>query len=99
MEMKVIKEQPLMTLVYRDYNTSSVTKDIYAKDLKEAQIGDKFMIEVLSSCGRDVHDEVLEVVYKNDEGCACLHRKFGTDDTAMGRPWEFEPKLIWFELN
>ena len=98
METKVVVEQPLFTLNYSDYNTSA-SLDVYSNMLRKASVGAVLMPAVYNSCGRDITSESLEVVYRNDEGCACLYRRKGTTDSPNAEPWEDEPQLIWFELS
>ena len=99
METAVIEEKPIFTLRYSDYNTPSQHLDIFANDLKNNDIGHEFTIYPNSVCGRDVHDETLKIVYKDDHGVACIHRKFGMTDDMSPEPWELKPQLIWFELK
>ena len=71
METKVVVEKPLFTLNYSDYNTSG-SLDVYFIMLRKASVGAVFMPTVYNSCGRAIDSESLEVVYRNDAGCACL---------------------------
>ena len=99
METTVIEEQPIFTLRYSDYNTTSTHMEIYPSDLKNHEVGHEFAISPDSNCGRDIHDEILKIVYKDENGVACVHRKFGTSDDMSPTPWELKPQLIWFELK
>ena len=99
MKTKTIIEQPLMTLWYSDWNTPPTSLDIFARDLRAVDVGTEFSPSAATACGRAVDEESLTVVYRDEYGVACLHRRRGTEDTPAAEPWKSKPELIWFEIN
>lgn len=97
METKVITEKPIFTLSYESYN-SSYGVDVYASDLKNAEIGTVFAAEQ-DNCGRAQDIEEIEIVYKSDGGCAVLYRHYGTTDSPNPKNWKDDTELIWVELH
>jgi hypothetical protein len=94
----VICEYPLFEMRGNSWNGLGETISITASMLRLAEVGQTWEAHDTHNCGRDVREESLEVVYKTDRGCACLHRVWGTTDSPNPDGWEREPKLIWFEL-
>lgn len=90
--MSVIIEQPLITLDSYNDHGEEVKIDLFADDLRAAEIGHKWEAYVCNTRSA----ESLEVVYKNSSGIAALYRNFGS---AGWDEWEHEPELIWFELH
>ena len=98
MKTEVIVEQPIFNLETSDWDGSGELK-VYAADLKKAKVGDTFVPYADTNCGRAVDTEMIEVVYKSDNGVAVLYRHYGTTDSPNPVDWEDEPKLIWVELH
>lgn len=98
MKTKTITESPLFTLTSSDYNGDGENINIFAADLKAAKIGDIFSAEA-GSCARAVREERLTVVFKNNDGCACVLHVCGTENTPNVKEWEDEDTVIWFQLH
>lgn len=98
METRVIVERPLFTLTTENYDDSGMLR-VYASDLKNADVGERFVPCTCSNCGRGVNEESLEVVYKSDSGIAVLYRHYGTTDSSNPEEWEHDPELIWVVLH
>ncbi len=99
MKTRTIIEQPLMTLWYSDYNTAPISRKVFPRDLAAAAVGTVFEPDADTACGRARDAESLTVVYRDQHGVACLHRRWGTEDTPAAEPWAADPELIWFEIN
>lgn len=97
-DMTVIEEQPLIVLEHTDYNCSG-TYEIYANMLRKADIGTTFYVSCNSACGRDVYDEELKVLFKDNRGCLCVLIRSGTTDDPNPEKIEYQDKLIWFRLR
>ncbi|MDD4779232.1 MAG: hypothetical protein PHT02_01320 [Tissierellia bacterium] len=97
-KVEVICEKPLFTLCGTSYNGCGDIIHITSAMLKNATIGTKWEGRDSHNCGRDLDEESLEIIYKNERGCSCLYRQWGTTDDDNPKDWEKEPKIIWFEL-
>lgn len=88
METKVIIERPILMLetVYGD------TLEIYASDLKAAEVGQTWSIENQDCCPNrtDWWIESYKVVYKDETGIAVLYQIEDTPEAS---------KLTWIELH
>lgn len=97
MKTRCIKEEPLFTLYCHHPLNGTAARAIWRKDLIESKVGDEFVIEhdEYSSTFSDEED-VLKVVYKDENGVACIHR-------TIYSVWQGEDtvdvELIWFELH
>jgi hypothetical protein len=98
MKTSVICEKPLFELTTRSYSGTGEGVDITREMLCQAQVGQVWQSHESHACGRGVHEESLEVVYKTHRGCACLFREWGTTNEDNPESWENDPELIWFEL-
>ena len=94
-----IVEEPIFLLKTRSYNGSGESVAVYAADLKRADVGDEWCADDTGNCGRDCFSESVKVVYQDDNGCAVLHRQWGTSDSSNPEEWESDPELIWVELH
>lgn len=101
MKTNVIAEQPMITLKsqYSDFKGGEgEVINIFAKDLKAAEIGEEWVADFTNCCGRGNDCESLKVVYKDDRGVAAVYRNWGTTNEDNPEDWEEEPQLLWFEL-
>ena len=98
MKTEVIKEKPAFELQGSSYNGSGDPVAIFFSDLRKAKVGDKWLGRDSHNCGRDMHEESAEVVYRTGEGVAILFRCWGTTDAPDPEDWEEEPVLKWFEF-
>ena len=94
-----VVEEPIFSIYSSSYNGRGETVDVFASDLRWADVGATWSAEDTGSCGRDCHCESLKIVYKNSDGCAVLHRVWGTTDSPDPEDWESDPDLIWVELH
>ena len=98
MKTKVIVEQPVFTLTSSSYNSNGEPYSVTVEMLKGADVGKKWESNDFSNCGRGVHEESIEIVYKNASGCAVLYKEWGTTDGSDPEDYEEDPELIWFEF-
>lgn len=92
------KEAPAFVLWGSSYNGVGEDVEVSFADLRTAEIGKRWVGSDSNNCGRAVHREAAEVVYKTDGGVAVLHRKWGTTDSPNPESWEKMPELIWYEF-
>lgn len=92
------KEAPAFVLWGSSYNGVGEDVEVSFADLRTAEIGKMWVGSDSNNCGRAVHRESAEVVYKTDDGVAVLHRKWGTTDSPDPESWENAPKLVWYEF-
>lgn len=98
MKTNTIKESPVFYLSASSYNGGGETIEVSISMLKKADVGTKWESNDFSNCGRGVHEESIEVVYKNASGCAVLYKEWGTTDGSYPEDYEEDPELIWFEF-
>ena len=98
MKTNTIKESPVFYLSASSYNGGGETIEVSISMLKKADVGTKWESNDFSNCGRGVHEESIEVVYKNASGCAVLYKEWGTTDGSDPEDYEEDPELIWFEF-
>lgn len=66
------------------------------QQLRNAHVGKKW--SSLAHCGRDMIEEDLTVIYKDNNGCAAtLHTEISSDSPDPVHTKNVE--LIWFEFN
>ncbi len=94
MDTSVISQTYAITLRGDSYN-GGIDRDITWRELTEGDIGDTFASSC-NNCGRGKHVEILEIVYKNNSGCACLLTTETTYDTPDLTPSNKSSELIWF---
>ena len=98
MKTNTIKESPVFYLSASSYNGGGEIREVSISMLKKADVGTKWESNDFSNCGRGVHEESIEVVYKNASGCAVLCKEWGTSDSPDPEDWENDPELIWVEF-
>lgn len=88
---QIVYEEPMITL----HRTFAVDEDIlcvYPDMLRKAEVGQVIANGKASTAAEC--DEVLEIVYKTNDGVACVLRTF-----KRGYELGDELKLIWFEFG
>lgn len=99
MQAEVRKENPAYILCARSYNGDEEPINVSFDDLRNAKVGDRWENTDSHNCGRALLEQSLEVIHKTANGVAVLSRIWGTTDEPDPRPWESDPKLIWFEFT
>lgn len=99
MNTRTIVEEPIFILESGSYDGHGETVNIYASDLKRADVGAEWCADDTGNCGRSCYSASVKVVYKDDDGCAVLSRRWGTTDSSDPKPWNSVPALIWIELH
>ena len=94
----VKKEAPALLLDASSYDGREEDVAVSYDNLRNAKVGDTWKNHSRDNCGRDVTEEIAEVVYKTDKGVAVLIRVEGTTDSLSPKPWKPEPLLMWFEF-
>ncbi len=98
MKMEVKKEAAAFVLQGSSYNGCGEPVAVSYATLRAAAVGEKWAGYDNHGCGRAVHSESVEVVYKTDDGVAVLRREWGTTDSPNPQDWEKVPVLIWYEF-
>lgn len=98
MKTDVKKEAAAFVLQGSSYNGASEAVEVSYAELRESEVGDRWSGDDFHNCGRALHEESAEVVYKTESGVAVLFRNWGTTDDANPEPWERTPELIWYEF-
>ena len=98
MKMEVKKEVAAFVLQGSSYNGAGELVEVSYAELRAANIGDVWEGYDNHSCGRAVHSESAEVVYKTEQGVAVLFRNWGTTDSPDPQSWEKKPELVWYEF-
>lgn len=97
MKTRLVVEQELFVLVSSCYNSSARLR-VTKRMLEKAPIGKVFTPERSNSCGRDVVEEELKVIYKDSKGVACILSTTGTTDSPNPEDVEEEDEIIWFSF-
>lgn len=97
MDTQYVKEHPIAHLQNSSYD-EEYTLDIWPSDLKAVPVGYVFTPEKLF-CGRDVREESMEIVYKNDDGVAAVKTVRRTSDDPTPQEWYDPAAIIWFALH
>ena len=98
MKMEVKKEVAAFVLQGSSYNGCGEPVEVNYAELRAAAVGEKWEGYDDHNCGRAVHNESAEVVYKTTQGAAVLFRNWGTTDDSDPEGWEDTPKLVWYEF-
>ena len=98
MKMEVKKEAAAFVLQGSSYNGCGEPVEVSYAALRTAEIGDTWGGYDNHGCGRAVHIESAEVVYKTTHGAAVLFRSWGTTDSHDPQGWEKAPELVWYEF-
>ena len=99
METKVVKEVPVIVLKgYSGYSDYATNLTLYRRDLAKAQVGDKFESNN-GNVARDSMKQILEIVYKNNDGVAGLLTTKEYDDIPNKNNEHIYEKLIWFDIH
>ena len=98
MKTEVKKEAPAFVLQGSSYNGAGEPVEVNYEELRFACVGDKWEAYDNHNCGRAVHNESAEVVYKTPQGCAVLFRDWGTTDSPAPENWKDTPELVWYEF-
>ena len=91
-------EAPMITLSQISTEGTELQDDVYASDLKDAELGDMFGVDYMDGV-IPKRLERLKVVYKDEEGVAALHtikEEADDDGTPCYRTLE---ELIWFSFK
>ncbi len=99
METKTIVEEPAFSLRGNAYGVDDNVIEIGFSDLRKAEVGKEWVAENPSNIGRAEHWESLKIVFKDDRGCACLLRRWGTTNEDNPVDWKDEPVLYWVEFQ
>lgn len=94
MKMEVKKEVPAFVLWSSSYNGVGEDVEVSYADLRAAEIGKMWVGSDNNNCGRAVHRESAEVVYRTPQGTAVLFRYWGTTDSPDPQSWEKKPELV-----
>lgn len=97
-EMEIKKEEAAFEMLGSSYDGDGELVEVTYADLRAANIGDMWEARDTHNCGRALHEESAEVVYKTERGAAVLFRNWGTTDDPNPEPWERTPELIWYEF-
>ena len=98
MKTEVIREAPAFVLEGSSYNGAWETVEVSYADLRAAEVGTSWEAYDDNNCGRAVHNESAEVVYRTTQGAAVLFRSYGTTDEPDPEDWEDTPELVWYEF-
>ena len=98
MKVSVKKEVAAFVLQGSSYNGCGEPVEVTYEALALAGVGDAWEAYDNHNCGRAVHSESAEVVYKTDRGCAVLFRSCGTTDEPDPEDWRDAPELVWYEF-
>lgn len=104
MKKIVKKERPLFRLTNwgsGNRNGQSPQEDvlnIYASDLRNAEVGELFSPENFIACHDLEEHESLEIVSKTDRGVAGIFKRTCVSYSYL-EPGQDEKKLVWFELH
>ncbi len=98
MKMEVKKEAAAFVLQGSSYNGCGEPVAVSYATLRAAAVGEKWAGYDNHGCGRAVHSESAEVVYKTERGAAVLFRNWGTTDDPNPEHWASAPKLVWYEF-
>jgi hypothetical protein len=97
METNTIKEGKAFTVNTRCCDVVHVN-EISWQELREATVGQSFDAGPPSS-GRGVEQEVLKIVYKDNQGVAGVFSVWGTTNYPKPKDWKHDDKLLWFEFS
>lgn len=98
MKVSVKKEVAAFVLQGSSYNGCGEPVEVNYAELRAAAVGDKWEAYDNHNCGRAVHSESAEVVYRTAQGAAVLFRSWGTTDSPDPQSWEDAPELVWYEF-
>ena len=98
MKVSVKKEVAAFVLQGSSYNGAGVPIEVSYAELRTAAVGTIWAGYDNHNCGRVVHNESAEVVYKATQGAVVLFRNWGTTDSPDPQSWEKAPKLVWYEF-
>ena len=98
MKTDVKKEAAAFVLQGSSYNGAGEPVEVSYAELRESEVGDRWLGDDFHNCGRAVHNESAEVVYKTTQGAAVLFRNWGTTDSPDPQDWEKTPELVWYEF-
>lgn len=98
MKVSVKKEVAAFVLQGSSYNGAGVPIEVSYAELRTAAVGTIWAGYDNHNCGRAVHNESAEVVYKATQGAAVLFRNWGTTDSPDPQDWEKTPVLVWYEF-
>lgn len=98
MKVSVKKEVAAFVLQGSSYNGCGKPIKVTYEVLGFACVGDAWEAHDNHNCGRAVHSESAEVVYRTAQGAAVLFRSWGTTDSPDPQSWEAAPELVWYEF-
>lgn len=98
MKVSVKKEVAAFVLQGSSYNGCGEPIEVTYEALALAGVGDAWEAYDNHNCGRAVHSESAEVVYRTAQGAAVLFRSWGTTDSPDPQSWEAAPELVWYEF-
>lgn len=101
MKTEIKKQAPAFTLYGgQNWDGNGREKTVVSKiELFSSSIGEKWSAINQSNCARGEYNEYAELVYKNNNGVAVLFTGDGTTNDPDPEYYEYEPKLVWFELK
>ena len=99
METKVKYEYPAFSLIGNAYGVDDEEVDISFPVLRKAEVGKEWVALNPSNIGRAELNESLKVVFRDENGCACLMRRWGTTNEDSPQDWEDDPVLYWVEFQ
>lgn len=98
MKVSIKKEAAAFVLQGSSYIGCGAPVEVNYEELRFASVGDTWTAYDSHNCGRAVHNESAEVVYRTTQGAAVLFHSWGTTDSPDPQRWEADPELVWYEF-